>query len=164
MRLFLLAIMSICAFGEQCHGETVTFLNRTGNPVFVRCISGGAVDPNDEFRETIPAGHKHFRTNFAAGKRAAVAWKHDRSQCTVIPFEVKHGMTLTIEEDANGVIYFLQPCEVCAGSSTVQNPVKDERPFALGGRQWLLRSCLACVILPLALVFWPLRFPTFRVE
>lgn len=116
--------------GVACHvdADQVTFQNNTSGPILVRCISGGnQVSPLEEYRQTIAAGESHSRPDFASGNRAAVAWTADRSHCAAIPFKVRDGMTLMIQERPDGgEIFFAAPCANCSsGGSVSTEPAGD---------------------------------------
>lgn len=107
-------------FYNSAVADQVTFRNNTDGELLVRCISGGNVNPNDEYREKIGATQSHSRPDFARGKRAAIAWNADRSECTSISFDVRDGMTIVImKSPVTGKIEFQPACEACSGGSSV---------------------------------------------
>lgn len=120
MLIRLLCLGAMLSLYSSALADQVTFRNNTDGELLVRCISGGNVNPNDEYREKIGATQSHSRPDFARGKRAAIAWNADRSECTSISFDVRDGMTLVIiRSPVTGKIEFQPACEACSGGSSV---------------------------------------------
>ncbi len=106
----MLILVFAVASSQYARAEKVTFINKTGTSIIVRCISPGNVSPANEYRETIPSGRSHYRTVFAPGLRVAVAWTADGKHACAQPFVLApndHGTELTVMQDPqSGSIVF----------------------------------------------------------
>ncbi|QDT35965.1 hypothetical protein Pan189_03200 [Stratiformator vulcanicus] len=113
MLLKCVLLATACCIGSRADAGTVSFRNSTSGKILVRCISGGNVSPNAEYRREIAPGQSHSRSSFANGMRVVGVWNADRTICACQVISVTDDpQDLTVTED-DGILRISVPCAEC---------------------------------------------------